>query len=94
MTQRKIPKALREQVWLKYNGKKFESKCYITWCKNIINVFDFQSGHNIPFSKGGTTTLDNLRPICSRCNLSMNDNYTVDEWQKLNKEKTGCCVIS
>jgi hypothetical protein len=81
----KIPKALREQVWLTHVGKKYDSKCNISWCKNIITVFDFQSGHNVPESKGGVTELFNLRPICSRCNSSMNDNYTIDEWAKLSK---------
>ncbi len=81
----KIPKALREQVWLTHVGKKFESKCVVRWCKNRITVFDFQSGHNIPESKGGVTELSNLRPICSRCNSSMNDTYSIDEWQKLSK---------
>lgn len=81
----KIPKALREQVWITHVGKKYESKCTVQWCKNRITVFDFQSGHNIPESKGGTTDLSNLRPICSRCNLSMNDNYTIDEWTQLSK---------
>jgi hypothetical protein len=81
----KIPKALREQVWLTHVGKKYESKCHISWCKNRITVFDFQSGHNIPESKGGSTDLLNLRPICSRCNSSMNDAYTIDEWTKLSR---------
>ena len=81
----KIPKALREQVWLHHIGKKYEAKCTIDWCSNIINVFDFQSGHNVPESKGGTTDITNLIPICSRCNSSMNDNYTIDEWCKLSK---------
>lgn len=96
MTKKKIPKALREQVWLKYFGRSFEHKCYISWCKNIINVFDYHCGHSIPESKSGSTTLDNLYPICSRCNLSMNDKYTIDEWNKLNNEnpKGGCCIIS
>jgi len=80
-----IPKALREQVWLTHVGKKYESKCVIRWCKNTITVFDFQSGHNVPESKGGATDLSNLRPICSRCNSSMNDNYTIDEWIQLSK---------
>jgi 5-methylcytosine-specific restriction endonuclease McrA len=79
----KIPKALREQVWIKFIGKKYESKCYIRWCKNNITVFDFQSSHNIPESFGGETTLENLRPLCSRCNQSMSNEYTIDEWQKL-----------
>ena len=76
----KIPKALREQVWLKCIGERFDSKCKVVWCKNRINVFDFQCGHNIPESKGGQTTLDNLLPICSRCNISMGSQYTIDEW--------------
>lgn len=81
----KIPKALREQVWLTHIGKKYDSKCHISWCKNRITVFDFQSGHNVPESKGGVTDISNLRPICSRCNLSMGDSYTIDEWTKLSK---------
>lgn len=85
MVKDKIPKALREQVWLTHIGKRYEAKCYITWCKNRITVFDFQSGHNVPESKGGSTDLLNLRPICSRCNSSMNDTYTIDEWITLSK---------
>ena len=81
----KIPKALREQVWLTHIGKKYDSKCYISWCNNRITVFDFQSGHNVPESKGGVTDISNLRPICSRCNSSMNDTYTIDQWNKLSK---------
>lgn len=81
----KIPKALREQVWLTHIGKKYETKCTIQWCKNTITVFDFQSGHNVPESKGGSTDLSNLKPICARCNSSMNDNYTIDEWTLLSK---------
>jgi hypothetical protein len=81
----KIPKALREQVWLTHIGKKYEAKCHVKWCKNKITVFDFQSGHNIPESKGGATDISNLRPICGRCNSSMNDQYSIDEWEKLSK---------
>lgn len=76
----KIPKALREQVWISSVGQKFKSKCKVTWCKNHISVFDYECGHNIPESKGGKTTLDNLIPICARCNRSMSDKYTIDEW--------------
>jgi 5-methylcytosine-specific restriction endonuclease McrA len=87
----KIPKALREQVWVNFIGKKFHSKCYVPWCRNDITVFDFQVGHNYPESKGGATILENLRPICSRCNLSMYNNYTIDEWSLFGKPaKTTC----
>ena len=53
-----LPKAVREQVWLKDMGRKFEGKCMINWCNNKINIFDFQVGHNIPVSKGGSDKLD------------------------------------
>ena len=82
-----IPKALREQVWVKYFGETYNHKCYVSWCSNTINVFDFHVGHNKPESKGGKLTLSNLRPICSRCNLSMGDNYTITQWVKLGAPK-------
>lgn len=90
----KIPKALREQVWLTYNGHKYDSKCFISWCKNKIDVFNYQVGHDIPESKGGTLHIDNLKPICSRCNTSMGAQYTIKEWSAMSKEKTNwCCLI-
>ena len=79
-----IPKALRQQVWIQYNGESFRKKCNIKWCQNHITVFNFHVGHNKPESKGGTLNLNNLRPICSRCNLSMSNNYTITQWNKIN----------
>ncbi len=78
--KRAIPQAVREAVWIYHCGRVFSAKCTVEWCRNEITVYDFQAGHNIPESKGGETTVDNLRPICSRCNLSMGDRYTIDEW--------------
>jgi hypothetical protein len=78
--KKKIPKAMREQIWLTHYGKAFEGKCQTSWCSNTINVWDFQAGHNIPESKGGKTAPENLVPICARCNLSMADNYTFQQW--------------
>jgi hypothetical protein len=83
-----IPKALREQVWIRTVGKKFETKCSIRWCKNKMSVWDFHVGHNIPESKGGTLDIHNLQAICSRCNLSMSDTYTITEWNRLGGPKT------
>ncbi len=78
--KKKIPKALSEQVWISRMGHVFEGKCRVKWCKNNMTAFDFECGHNIPESKGGKTTLDNLIPICGRCNRGMGDRYTIDEW--------------
>lgn len=81
----KIPKALREQVWLSWCGEKFRHKCVVVWCQNIMTPFTFQVGHNIPESKGGVTDLSNLRPICVNCNQSMGDEFTIDEFSKLSR---------
>lgn len=89
-----IPKAIREQCWIKTFGEKYKSKCFINWCKNDINVFDFHVGHDKPESKGGTLNVDNLKPICARCNLSMSNNFTIKEWDKLNGKQNVCCIIS
>lgn len=76
----KIPAAVQEAIWIQKMGRVFEGKCLTTWCPNIINVFDFHAGHDIPESKGGSIDPNNLFPICARCNLSMGDRYTFKEW--------------
>jgi hypothetical protein len=78
-----MPKRIREVVWNTYNGENYTSKCYVTWCNNKINVFNYQVGHDLPDSKGGTFHIHNLRPICSNCNLSMGNKYTIQEWNQL-----------
>ena len=77
-----IPLAVRQQVWVDKMGEAFKGKCKIIWCNNIINVFNFHCGHDIPRSQGGTLELSNLHPICKSCNLSMGDKYTIGEWNK------------
>jgi len=59
----------------------------VIWCENILTPFTFEVGHNIPESKGGTTNIDNLRPICSKCNKSMGSQYSIDEFSKLYERK-------
>jgi hypothetical protein len=78
-----IPKRIKELVWITYNGELFSKKCFVSWCNNITNVFNFHTGHDIPNSKGGTLDIENLKPICSSCNLSMGNKYTITEWCKL-----------
>ena len=86
-----IPLALRQQVWKTYVGTKFESKCLIRWCTNRITAFEYDVGHNIPESKGGTLDISNLRPICHKCNNSMSNTYTIDEWDKLSRPAGSWC---
>tara|TARA_Y100000591_G_scaffold263577_1_gene236732 strand:- start:810 stop:1142 length:333 start_codon:yes stop_codon:yes gene_type:complete len=87
----KIPKAIREQCWVKNFGEVFTHSCYIHWCDNTISVFNFHVGHDKPESKGGTLDVSNLKPICSRCNLSMSNNYTIEQWNQLNGQKQKKC---
>lgn len=91
--KKSIPRALREQVWLQNIGKHYETKCSVVWCSNMITVFDFHVGHNIPEAKGGKTDISNLRPICARCNLSMGSHYTIDEWNKMSGKEDTCVPV-
>lgn len=83
VSKKKIPKALREQLWLHDMGKVFQGKCKTTWCQNNVTLFDYQCGHNIPESKGGPTILSNLVVLCCRCNTSMGNQYTFSEWSSM-----------
>lgn len=69
--KRYIPAALRKQVWNHYIGAPIgETKCPV--CRiNTIDKLGFEAGHVIPECNGGSTTLENLRPICGECNRSM-----------------------
>jgi 5-methylcytosine-specific restriction endonuclease McrA len=80
----RIPGAMREQVWIAVCGDYyFKRKCLVSWCENVMTPFNFEVGHNIPESKGGSNDISNLRPICFKCNRSMGDDYTIDEFSNL-----------
>jgi 5-methylcytosine-specific restriction endonuclease McrA len=78
--KQKIPLAVRQAVWVKQFGRVFQHKCFVSWCHRILSCFDFEVGHNIPESKGGTLDLDNLYPICHQCNTGMGNQYTILDW--------------
>lgn len=65
-----IPKTIKQDCWKQYFGTSGEEKCLC--CNNkIITPFDFHAGHIISEFNGGNVTLDNLKPICGKCNRSM-----------------------
>ena len=66
-----IPKTLKMTVWYTHIGKEIGMiKC--PCCNsNEISQMDFDCGHVIAESKGGSTTVENLKPICNKCNRSM-----------------------
>jgi hypothetical protein len=66
-----IPAAIKTLVWNKWVGDKVaEAGCYC--CKvTSISMRHFHCGHFVSEKNGGKCTIDNLRPICANCNLSM-----------------------
>jgi hypothetical protein len=69
--KKSISASLRQKVWNQHIGLSVGE----TLCKccntNIISQLRFHCGHVIAEACGGETTLENLRPICEKCNLSM-----------------------
>jgi hypothetical protein len=67
----RIPVIIRRLVWNTYIGEeRGKGKCYC--CEEMdISQLNFICGHVISENKGGKITIDNLRPICLSCNLSM-----------------------
>ena len=64
-----IPNVIRNKVWVASNGESWYGKCHV--CEETIAITGFHCGHDVAVSKGGETTVENMKPICSACNLSM-----------------------
>jgi hypothetical protein len=66
-----IPYGIKSDVWNTFIGAvNGESKCLCCGINNITSR-DFQAGHIIPERYGGLSDINNLRPICGKCNSSM-----------------------
>jgi hypothetical protein len=66
-----VPKVVKDQSWAKWIGDDIaKAKCL---CCGIheIKMNSFHCGHVLAVVNGGKTSVDNLRPICAACNLSM-----------------------
>jgi hypothetical protein len=68
-----IPDALRFEMWKHYNGPNYVSRCWC--CDHLLEVSSFEAGHVKSEHDGGETCLDNLRPVCSKCNKSMSTKH-------------------
>jgi len=64
---RVIPAGLREMVF-----ERDKSRCRLCGAR-VKDGAKLHVDHVIPVSKGGLTTLRNLRALCSRCNLGKSD---------------------
>ena len=66
-----IPKVVKDLTWSKWIGDDVaKAKCLCCGI-NEIRMNSFHCGHVISEADGGPTTVDNLRPVCATCNLSM-----------------------
>jgi hypothetical protein len=69
--KRTIPKSLKKLVWDTWVGENIGVvKCLCCGHQNIRQI-EFHCGHVKAEQKGGELTVENLRPICAQCNLSM-----------------------
>jgi 5-methylcytosine-specific restriction endonuclease McrA len=69
--KKSIPKSLKKMVWDKYIGADIgKSKCMCCKYQDVRQI-EFHCGHVIAEANGGETNINNLRPICAQCNLSM-----------------------
>lgn len=70
-TRERIPASLREEVWNVYVGYGVGlTKCPVCLHRDMT-PFHFHCGHVVARALGGPTTVENLRPVCSVCNVSM-----------------------
>ena len=58
------------------------------WC-HYCDEGATQVDHVVPYSRGGTDTLDNLVPACDSCNMEKLV-FTVDEWRAYRLERGLC----
>jgi len=80
---KKIPirKVLKDLVWSKWIGDDIARHSCLCCGVNEIKMNQFHCGHIIAESNGGITSIENLKPICAHCNLSMStDNF--DDFRK------------
>ena len=84
--KKNIPKPLKKMCWDIHIGSTIGSAKCLCCNHQEIRQIDFHCGHVIAEKNGGTMTIDNLRPICSQCNLSMGV-QNMDEFKKCFESK-------
>lgn len=69
--KKSIPKVVKDLSWTKWVGDDVaKTKCLCCGI-NEIKMNSFHCGHVVADANGGSTTVENLRPICAACNTSM-----------------------
>lgn len=70
MARKSIPKSVRNAVWQMYSNDESKMICLCCGVEQI-NYMNWHCGHIKSVANGGSTTVDNMVPICIGCNLSM-----------------------
>ena len=73
-----IPKSVRSHVWNLYIGPTINEHRCLCCKKAVIKITEFDCGHVISESAGGTHEIGNLRPICSACNHAMGSQNMIE----------------
>lgn len=92
MKKKQIPPRLRFMTWNVRVGIEVGQTLCDVCEENYISQQDFHCGHITAESKGGTTTLDNLNPICSTCNTGMGTTNMMEYKQMLDTFKRGRAI--
>lgn len=66
--KKRITINLKKKVWEEEFGDINSATCPYKKCTNIITKKDYSCGHIISEYNGGSTTIDNLKPMCYGCN--------------------------
>lgn len=63
-----VPKVVKLAVWKHNIGDTLSGNCYS--CNKIISYDQYECGHIVSVRDGGSTEINNLKPICKLCNRS------------------------
>lgn len=74
-----IAKKVRDKVWRVAFSVNLDGMCYC--CSDKITIDNWHQGHIISHACGGLDDTENLRPVCSSCNLSMGTE-NMDDFKK------------
>jgi len=69
--KKNIPKSLKRQVWDYWIGADLGTALCLCCKYQVIRQIEFHCGHVLAEANGGKLSVENLRPICAQCNLSM-----------------------
>jgi hypothetical protein len=70
----KFTASQRQQVWHQYIGIE-KGRILCPYCQiNPIEPLNYVIAHVIPLTNGGSNDMENLRPLCNKCNSSIYTN--------------------